>query len=175
MKKIFCAAFFFIFFASGASAAEPPNGDIDPKLAGMWSSGLSAVGDWHNAATGAYEYTSGNAEGIEFTPDGSFRYFRIMSGKVGKDSYVFYTLHNGNYRAEGNIIYCTNVMCKETTYINKNVSQDPEETFDYKPVDDQRLEFRWIDVFGNERLNFTSIDNVKHNITFLYNQKRVVD
>ena len=151
----------------------PPNGDIDPKLVGMWSSGLSAVGDWFNAATGAYAYTSGNIEGIEFTAEGLFRYFRMMSGNIGNDQYVFYTLHNGNYRVEGNLIYCTNVRCKQTT--NKNNKVFKEESFDYKLVDNQRLEFRWIDFFGEEQINFTNLDEFDNLITFQYNQKRVVD
>jgi hypothetical protein len=125
--------------AGGDEDEDEPTGKIDTKIVGIWGSGFSAS-DWNNAVTGAYDYTSGSINGIEFKSDGTFYSIYVSSGKIGSVSVVTVRMHYGKYRVESNNIYLTNRMSKRETYNNRQIN--PAETDeDFKPYDDQILNY----------------------------------
>jgi hypothetical protein len=120
---------------------------------------MQSVGDWHSALTGEYLSTSGDYEGIEFKANGTFESFTLTIGPIAS----FVTVHKGNYRVEGNIIYLTNVM-EKMTYLDNKVRPPSDQSYDYRPIGDHRLS--WED--NSPRIIFKTLDLVNGCVYFLH-------
>ncbi|MCL1940682.1 MAG: hypothetical protein FWG09_01975 [Synergistaceae bacterium] len=165
MKKFFYAAFFLIFFASGALAetTQQPGGNIDTALVGVWGYGINTTSTYYSYYSGDLISANGTAEIIEFLNDGAFTAFRILIGGTGGKK-VFLKFHSGNYRVENDIIYLTNVMAKKQYYLNNVLNTDPKETYDWKPAPNQRLKYEFADedylkpYYDSDPLRLTNLD-----------------
>ena len=126
------------------TTTEPlSGGNIYSDLIGLW--GNLNTYQWQNASTGTYEYVTSRENGIELRADGTFSSIVILSGKNA----TVVTEHRGNYSIGnnapdrsgsglvGSILHLTNVMVKETVYVDYAIKQD--ETFDWKPVQNHDL------------------------------------
>ena len=125
------------------ATSELPSGGINSDFIGIW--GNVNASDWHNYSTGAYAFTSGKINSIEFKADGTFKCVVVGTWKT----IVVVTEHKGSFNIGesvpdpsdsglmGNIFHLTNVMVKETVYSDNILNQN--ETFDWKSVPDHNL------------------------------------
>jgi hypothetical protein len=137
----------------GQQATPSPSGNVDHAIIGVWSSGISNIGDWHNSITGNYISTLGSVYGIEFKADGTFNSVSIT---VGTTLGGHQDLFKGNFKVEGNKIYLTNVMNKFTG-VDKN-NQIRNDSHDYKPFENHILSFEIFDHNGSECITFDYVN-----------------
>ena len=130
-----------------------PSGSIDQNLVGVWGTGFNVLGDWHSAISGSYQYSSGSIRGVEFRADGTFDVMMIISGSTGSLQEIF----KGSYSTEGNTIYFSNVMYKETS-IDRN-GNIKDSSHDFIAVDDQRIYYDISDFNNTQQLSFGYGDN----------------
>ena len=140
---------------AGSLASDLPSGNIDPKLVGVWGTGIDVLGDWYNYSTGAYDFTSSSMKGVEFKANGTFDIMTIVSGRYG----TFQDFFKGNYSVEGDIIYFTNVLHKITSFDGDNILI-ANETYDWKSVADQKLYYEIFEFNDTHGLSFDFDDDL---------------
>ena len=129
------------------SQTQQPSGNIEPKLIGVWGSGIDVLGTWYSYVSGAYESTAGTVGGIEFRADGTFESVWVIAGKKMTTQSNF----KGNYKVDGNKIFLTNVMYKFTSVDDDGIR---DSSHGYKPVANHNLFFEIAEIDDTHYITF---------------------
>ena len=117
---------------------QQPSRNIDPGLVGKWDRNSHINNHSVNKSTNKFVYTGDSyvyeAQVWEFYNDGTFFYFFHNDKLYGEGSARWGLLmYKGNYQVDGDMIYCTNVMCSFQDY------QEPSKSYGFRASDNFKL------------------------------------